>query len=443
MKAHIKALLILLLFALLLPTPIAEANAVVFATPYIATGVATDAAGNLFVAGATNPADPRSQLMAFRPDGTYLGATPISPYTYAHIALDSQTGVVYALASDSQLSYYNPATGQTVLLFRVCELNTDVSGALNVATGRTDGLFFLAGCTNTRFGDLSLLRRGNVFDFFLTGISQYRPFVQRIRFVNNQFHSSRVILASSSGSFTVREPRGIAMSPQGIGISSLTNYQEADLVLAFSADLPESENQQYGVVVAGLVINGATSDSQGNFYLSTASFISSAVCRTSYRSVLIFLPANLDRQQGRCLDTGTPFSAGDVTLSPDARMAYFTSSNAVFRLAIAAPQQSRSAIVLHLASDQLLSNTQSAASVQLLFAAQAGEEVLLTSSDPLVQVPERIVLAAGQQLAQFTIQSGSVLQPTTVTITASFASEVYALDVLVIPHQVQLPLVKY
>ena len=176
-----------------------------------------------------------------------------------------------------------------------------------------------------------MLTRGGTIDIFASGLSTAFPFVTRIRFVNGEFQSARVMVSSSGlGLFVspirVNLPRGVAVNHMGIVATSLpvfgpvsTIEGAADRAVAFSADFPEGG---FAPVVAlngiDLASRGITTDGAGNFYIATGP-TGMTLCEPSGHGLV------------RVLITGAvqcfPISAvvlnsSDVAISPDGGTAY-------------------------------------------------------------------------------------------------------------------------
>jgi hypothetical protein len=180
------------------------------------------------------------------------------------------------------------------------------------------------------YGDLAVLRRGNQFDFYMTGVSVNTAFVMRFRLLpNGTTVGPQVLVASSlTTAGTVNQPRGVAVNANGTVITTLPAIAgptgAIDSLVAFSADFVPGAGSPpaIGRGQFDFTSRGMTTDTAGNFYVATGA-VGTSVCGVSGSGALVFLSANL--ATFRCLNLNAILALSeDVAISPANDRAYMT-----------------------------------------------------------------------------------------------------------------------
>lgn len=367
-------LLCLLATLLALPSAHASPPAPAAFAPFITgfnipTGIATDLSGNIFVrSAAPSPFDPQ-RVYRFDPNGALTGQTPIgnNALVTAAMATDSATGQIWSLGSAGGLALIDPNTLQAQQQFNLNQLQIDTSdvydiqlannlGQLatlpsrrNIAPAPRQNFGGLIIPQNIQYGDIALLRRGNQIDLFASGLSIVTSFVLRVRFIDNNVASAKV-LVSSTGRTQPTEPSGVAVNSRGVVLTSLPLADAGKDVslasaraIAFSADFPQAgtmpptglfDNLPGFPSPIDLASRGMASDAAGNFYVATSD-ISSTLCNIS-PGALIIIGDDLTTR-ALCAPVGGILTRSqDVAVSPDRGSVYMTipQSGAVYKLLV-------------------------------------------------------------------------------------------------------------
>ncbi len=392
-----------------------------FATSFDTNGIATDSAGHVYVFNA-NTFFADNQITVYNPNGSVLGNIPIGGFYSGHMEFDSQTGLLWILLNDSSLLFFNTNTNQLLNGFKLCQLQVDLSQVYDVAAGQFGTFQDFTGC-QADFSDIDLYRHGDYLDAFVTGLSVIYPFVMRVRFYQNNFQSAKVIVLSrapnvSSGSIPHNLPRGVAVNSQGKVLTSLPVAGFGEAIYSFAFDFPENTVSPQAIF-GGIISDGMTTDSSGNFYLST--YVQGA-CPPGTGD-LIFISADLG--SGKCYPTagGVVNPERDVVISPGDDLAYVTTYNDVLEWDISQPPPSDvSAVAITLDQPEVFADSITTGNVSLNSPAPNGGAVIsLSSSDPsVVVVPTSLTIPAGQTQATFQIKIQPLIAMETVTITVSY-----------------------
>jgi len=155
------------------------------------------------------------------------------------------SGELWDLLSGGAVLRINPRTGQVQPLVDLRSMPVDTGHVFDLASG-TVGPFTGMLPQNSIYGDIALLRRGGRLDVFISGVSVAFPFILRIRIENGRVAATVVAASRASGAGYGSGPRGVAVSPQGLVLTTLpTRYlneeEIMDRMVAFSADYSEGQ----------------------------------------------------------------------------------------------------------------------------------------------------------------------------------------------------------
>jgi len=258
------------------------------------TGITVDPQGNVWVisGGAF-----QNRILKFTAEGELLGEAELDYFAIGHIAVDPQTGWMWHLWNTGELSLIDPDTGVSTLALNLKQMNVEVDQVYDMETGiiQDFGSLLLPGAVQTTYGDIALFRRGKQLDLLISGVSVAHPFIMRLRIVDNQVKSAKVIVSSlSSGAPLNNLPRGVAVSPRGTVLTALpregTDQLIIDHAVTFSVDFPEKltaanlprilftglrNYSQDGADFTGI---GMAADAKGNFYIATGQY-GTSLCR--------------------------------------------------------------------------------------------------------------------------------------------------------------------
>lgn len=312
---------------------LAQTTPVVFTRATLPEGVATDGGGNVYV---NSDATFTTLITKYSPTAAPIWRQQIGGITVGelgHMATDPATGVIWHVANNGNVRLINPNTGQVFPNGNLRQISVDTSRIYDMTTGRVGPMAGLVIPQFATYSDISLLRRGNLLDIFITGKSSAFPFVMRIRFVSNNFQSARVVISSrATAAPNDNLPRGVAANPRGAVLTSLplppnrVGTGNFDRAVRFSADLPE--NLQRPVVGLGgrdLTSRGMTADSLGNFYVATGR-IGTSLCGAGGSGALVRVTPDVSRFACRTLGV-TLADSKDIALSPNQTLAYMPISN--------------------------------------------------------------------------------------------------------------------
>jgi hypothetical protein len=318
-------LAVLMALSIVFPVAFTSAQPTLFAALPRPNGLTTDPNGNVLVVADTTFA---RVLVALAPNGSLIGQMPmpgtsISDTTTHNLVFDPVIGWLWDLKGNGDLLLMNLATGQVQPLFNIGTLPVDISAVYDVATGTIGPLSGIVPQTSV-YGDLAVLWRGEVLDLFVTGRSVVFPFVMRIRFVQGNFSSARVLVSTNAPESVANLPRGVAVNAQGIVLTTVPIASFGESVYAFLADFPEVGNGFPVVLLGGVLSSGMTTDVNGNFYIAGQN----VVCGGDTNALIVLFAALND---GRCLPSGGGlFGSGyDVAVSPALNVAYTTLGDAV------------------------------------------------------------------------------------------------------------------
>lgn len=323
----------------------AQTNPVIFTRLSIPVGVATDAGGNVYV---TSDRVTSTLITRFAPSGSVAWQIPVGDFTsittIGRLAVDPGTGLLWDLFPDGRVAIINPDTAQGSIVLNLRELPIDVSAVFDIETRTTQAFGSLILTNFATYGDIALLRRGSQLDVFISGLSVTVPFVMRLRVVDNQIVSAAVIVSSlTTTAPNSNEPRGVAVSPQGLVLTALPRKGLAptiyDRAVTFSADFPESAGAARPTVrftnnpnfIGGetdFTGKGMAADERGNFYVATGT-VGTTVCGTSGELAIIsarFLRVSCSRiggaltnSQDVAVDSARGFAYMSITSGPVVR----------------------------------------------------------------------------------------------------------------------------
>src|SRR5262245_50800099 len=255
-----------------------------FAAMLGASGVSSDAA-KVFVAGTnSDPINTKGIIQAYNPS---TGQTIGTPVPSPAIPLTSVPGTICTVPSGANLHYLdgvsakagdqlmlvpeggiwsaNPTTGFADGLFGLKTLVSKSTGSPSWTVDNTDiydvfvgykhnfGGVIIPETANTVYNDFAIYVGADFTDIFVSGISSL-PFVLRVRFVNGQFSSAKV-LASSTGTVGGDPSPGsqicpVAVNNSGVVLTALPVFDtRPDFTLAvftpiaFDDGFPEGEGR--------------------------------------------------------------------------------------------------------------------------------------------------------------------------------------------------------
>jgi hypothetical protein len=296
-------------------------------------GITTDPAGNLWVVADATFA---RILVVLAPDGRLLAQLPLPGTSIAdtgthNLLYDPVLGGIWDLKSSGELMLINPNTGAGGTLLDIRALPVDISAVYDVASGILVPMGNIVPQVSI-YGDLAVLWRGELLDLFVSGRSVVHPFVMRIRFVQGNFTSARVLISTLAPESAANQPRGVAVDPRGVVLTTVPIASFGEAIYAWAADFPEAVSTPPSPVLDGVLSAGMTTDGQGNFYV--AGF--NVVCSGDVNALLILF-AGLTG--GRCLPSaGGLFGSGrDVAVSPTLPTAYTTTGQGVLAWPLGAP----------------------------------------------------------------------------------------------------------
>jgi hypothetical protein len=186
----------------------------------IPNGIATDAAGNVYV---QNDSGVQNQITKFTPNGVPVGNLPIGGFLDAgltgHLVFDSNSGLLLDLLRSGLLLAINPSTLQVIGGIDLRRVARDARAVYDVALGGVRDYSGDIVPGNITYGDLAVLRRGNQYDFYMTGTSIITAFVMHLRLGTV---GPQVLLAARlTTAGTVNQPRGVAVNANGTVITTL------------------------------------------------------------------------------------------------------------------------------------------------------------------------------------------------------------------------------
>lgn len=310
---------------------------------FLATGVAVDLNGNVFVASDSGTSEVVSK---FAPNGAFLGQIPIGGFTVGFqgkIATNPVTGQLFFLGENGQLFLIDPNSGAASLLVNLTAIPIDTSDVFDIATNTRGNFGGSLGLTSFfSYGDLAVVQYQNgVIDIFVTGLSQAQayPFVMRLRFQNGALIQAKVVassVASMAGSFNIAP--GIAVNNQGIVLTTLPiparrpEFGNYSTPVAFNTefDLTPDSVDDPRIVLGGIDLStkGMTADAAGNFYVAGTSVGSTLGGVAAGSGGVYVFPPTLDSVVAALPAGGLP-GTYDVAVSPTADRVYVTTGKEV------------------------------------------------------------------------------------------------------------------
>lgn len=348
-----------------------------FATLYDPVGLATDTNTVHVAASDENALQPSGQIHAFNTSGQATqspfpaaGTIPInlgdSQGTLfrlrAGMALNAgfllgQEGDLLNLLPDGRIYVIRPSTGGAAQLINLKQLISSSKGLIVSTVNNTDiydvytgaksnfGGVILPEAAQTAYNDISAYKGSQFTDIFVSGVSSL-PFVMRLRYQNGQFHSAKV-LAASTGTVGWIPTTGdlttpVAVNDRGVVLTTLPmpaafpNQNFAVFTpIAFDVGFPEGSGRApfqpfafdyatpKGELSGRLHGAGITTDSRGHFIIAPTTAQNAASNRSGYfiitntLSDLYFVPY-----------TGTALTLhqSDAAVSLDDQTVYFSTN---------------------------------------------------------------------------------------------------------------------
>lgn len=248
-----------------------------FAEPRIPTGIVVDSQGNVIIQSD----DQFGAITKLSPTGQIINQVPTASGILTlerRFAIDSQTGSILGLANQGQLSIFDSNTLQEQPLGSLKSLAVDTSRVYDVATGTVGNAGALIIPQQANYGDFAIVSGNGFTDLYVSGISVAFPFVMRVRFAQNTVSSEVLVMSSASGAPNDNSPPGIAVSPQGLVLTTLTTGSTAgtfSVPIAFSTDFSGGVGTLTPTIVGNgqlfVSSRGMTADAAGNFYIATSS----------------------------------------------------------------------------------------------------------------------------------------------------------------------------
>lgn len=308
----------------------AQTDGAIFAHLDGPIGITTDRLGNVFT---ISDATLSSLLTKFAPNGQELLKTTVSvqPASLGQLTTDMTFGYIWHLWRNGLIIVYHPDTLQAVGAVDISSMPFDATRVYDIATGTVRDMSGAILSFQANYGDIAVWIRdvqAQIYDIYVSGISVGTPFVAQVR-VTPQRSAIRV-LASSSGSSAPDNnlPRGLAINPQGLVLTTLALAGLGDRLTAFSVDFPDNVNALRPTIVfneVAVASRGMTADQNGNFYVAT-SMIGIPACGIDSSGATLILSADL--QQGSCLAFGSVLmQTWDIAVNPEVTKAYITTGN--------------------------------------------------------------------------------------------------------------------
>lgn len=307
-----------------------------FASLFMPVGLATDATKVYVAASDLDALWPSGQVHAFNALGQSTGSPfpaagtiPIGTgdtqgtlfrlragMTLSAGTTALQEGDLLNLLPDGRLFAIRPSTGGAALLINLKQLISKSKGLLVSTVDNTDiydvytgarsnfGGVILPEAAQTAYNDLSVYKGSQFTDIFVSGVSSL-PFVMRLRYQNGQFHSAKV-LAASTGTVGWIPTTGdlttpVAVNDQGVVLTTLPmpaafpNQNFAVFTpIAFDVGFPEGSGRApfqpfafdyaipKGELSGRLHGAGITTDSRGHFIIAPTTAQNAASTRSGY-----------------------------------------------------------------------------------------------------------------------------------------------------------------
>lgn len=329
-------------------TGIAAAQQVFVNNLPIATGIATDTNGNVYV---DYDGTFTTYISKFSRNRALLGRTSLGGITIGnlgHIARVPNSNSMLLLTNSGKIYVFGP-TLQLSLLLDLTPLRFQVANnVFDVTTRRFSSLVL----GNPNWGDIAAFRT-NPQRLFLyltatTGAAGGFPFVLRLDLDLQNSRAFWRVIARSTGTTAglVNVPRGIAVNnagwvltgfPFNVGtlgfIDSLVAFRTSFPETATTATAPQfvlrTNRTRSGLWDMASV--GMTTDAGGNFYVATG-VVGSSLCGVGGSSGLVVIAPNPTIPNPRCFNLPAVIaSSRDVAVSPVGNIPYMTAQSMVVR----------------------------------------------------------------------------------------------------------------
>lgn len=277
-------------------------------------GLTFDNSGNLYittlVSGTSIPGIPPTipAIVKLDPAGNIVGQLVANSFLNSKLEFVPELNLLVSLDGDGALNFIDPTSLTFTGGIDLNSLPADASAVLDVATGAVSNLSGFIQNSSATYGDFDIRVNGSTIQFFVSGLSQSQsfPFVLRLELEGNTFTRSEVLFASTADSLSIapqtpRLGRGIAVNSQGIVLTTLplpTNQQPLDFVVAFNANIVTADgigNNEFLFVdnKTDIYSQGLTTDSGGNFYITTNS-VGSGTLGVAGEGALIVVSADIN-----------------------------------------------------------------------------------------------------------------------------------------------------
>src|SRR5262245_43261422 len=157
-------------------------------------------------------------------------------------------GQITDLLPNGLIGVLGPDLSGGHLLGGLQQTTTDVTNVYDVDTGQFRNFTGTITPNSANYGDIAIFRGRQYEDWFVTGISNGLPFVERIRWQGGHFVGARVVATSvgAEGGFN-DYPRGVAVNSQGTVLTTfpfIVNPAQdpIDYLVAFGDNFTESRN---------------------------------------------------------------------------------------------------------------------------------------------------------------------------------------------------------
>lgn len=275
-------------------------------------GVATDPAGQFYVSHDTVAA---IRVSRFSPAGEPAGAIDLGGFfdvqALGRLERDPVTGEIWLLTQDGRLIALQPDLSGGRLVASLRQAGIVATSFHDLSTGTVGTMGGVVQPQFATYGDLAIRALGgNRRQVFVTGAYAGFPFVARLVMQGDAIEDARVISSSRTQSVEESGPRGVAVSPQGIVLTTLplpntdnritfTPTGNLDVLVAMAAGyVPGAAAGAPQVVLPRQAVvssRGMTADADGRFYVATSAIGVTAPGRVqSTGGALLVLPPQLD-----------------------------------------------------------------------------------------------------------------------------------------------------
>jgi hypothetical protein len=309
-------------------------------------GVTTDASGNVFVSWL----DPLNGAIVSKFDSSAhpLGGIITDPgldgpgylLTYPAGGQVLNRGQIVDLLPGGRIAVLNPDLSGGYYLGNLQQVNADVTNVYEVYAGQFHDFTGLITPYSANYGEIAVYEGGGYEDWFVTGISNGLPFVERLRWQGGQFQSAQVVATSTAAEGGFNDlPRGIAVNSQGTVLTTfpfIVNPAQdpVDYLVAFGDSFPEDGNflpyRPLGSDVSTVCFSrGMTTDNSGNFLIATGT-TGTSLFGAITGSTIVVLKSDLKTVTGVALGTTPDLATQDVALTSDDSLLYVTIASPIY-----------------------------------------------------------------------------------------------------------------